>query len=464
MNNMSALSHDTRIVFHICEQIAASRSARLITSEHLLHALIYCHGAGGAVLRRLGLDYSELGLVVFAALLPPDEGHTLELSEEVKQVIKSAFVHARDTYRNKVWTGHLLLGLLDQDTIITQQLLTVLDLPREALSSLVISLMNSRLDADNVHPPTQTQPLDPGKHPAVQRIRKLLGRQREAIPQVHSHFVDYAALLQAVSLLIEQHPHKARLYVFRASIYTAMKDWQHAEADAHEAVRLNAELASAYHYRAAIHEGKRDFAAAMADLDEYLKRRPEALHVRVMHGSLYHRMGNAASAIAEFTSVLERQPHHVTALVRLANVYMTNMDWDTAFRHVTHALSYEPQNADALDTRGTLYAHLGNLVGAEQDFRAVLKLCPQWSRAYSNMAWLKLLHKRYDEALRWCNEAIRLNSSNGQAYYTRGACYAAKGDKRGAIRNYKLSLQHWHSVDLYKLTRPYAETMRKAIE
>jgi tetratricopeptide (TPR) repeat protein len=79
------------------------------------------------------------------------------------------------------------------------------------------------------------------------------------------------------------------------------------------------------------------------------------------------------------------------------------------------------------------------------------------------MGWLALLREDYDNAIEYCNEAIRLDPENGPAYYSRGTARAAKGDTVQAVADYRQSLIYWKNINT-KLCAHYAQEMRAYIE
>src|SRR5260370_18815689 len=106
----------------------------------------------------------------------------------------------------------------------------------------------------------------------------------------------------------------------------------------------------------------------------------------------------------------------------------------------------DSESVAGYQTRGTARADLKDLQGAEDDFKTMYRLCPDYSWSHSNLGWLHLLRGEYDQAIADCNEAIRLEPKNGTAYYSRGSALAAKGDPQGAVGDYRFALEYWEYI------------------
>jgi tetratricopeptide (TPR) repeat protein len=91
-------------------------------------------------------------------------------------------------------------------------------------------------------------------------------------------------------------------------------------------------------------------------------------------------------------------------------------------------------------TRGLMHRRLGHNDAALQDYNASLKLNPT-TDVYNSRCYLFAITNRLQDAVKDCNEALRLNPSNQYAYDSRGFAYLKLGMYDAAIADYGAALK-----------------------
>jgi len=113
-------------------------------------------------------------------------------------------------------------------------------------------------------------------------------------------------------------------------------------------------------------------------------------------------------------------------------------------------LTDHPKQIDALFLQATAYADLGDLVTAEEQFRAIALANPDHSQAWSSLACILFDQFRYEEAYNACSRSIRASALNPEAYYARALIRERELDFDGAHRDY----QRAHRIDGHEFPPP----------
>ena len=96
------------------------------------------------------------------------------------------------------------------------------------------------------------------------------------------------------------------------------------------------------------------------------------------------------------------------------------------------AIALDPDNAEALHQYGNTLQKLGNDSAAEAAYARALAIDPLRPVTLRFMAQLRLLQRKYPEALRWADSAIAVDSTFALAYVDRARASRLLGDTAGA--------------------------------
>jgi tetratricopeptide (TPR) repeat protein len=114
-----------------------------------------------------------------------------------------------------------------------------------------------------------------------------------------------------------------------------------------------------------------------------------------------------------------------------------NRDYALARQYFDRALSLEPDNVDILVSRGRLPTYEQGI----PDCLAAIAIAPNCADAWALLGYLHWHLQRPDEAIRCCSEAIRLDSRQSWALFTRLKAYTQVGNWPGCFRDTKALLQ-----------------------
>ena len=95
---------------------------------------------------------------------------------------------------------------------------------------------------------------------------------------------------------------------------------------------------------------------------------------------------------------------------------------------LTEVIERNPRDPAAYNTRGVVYAKLGQYSNAIEDFSHTIELDPNFSGAYTNRALAYRQTRKDDLAMQDFNQAITVNPNDAAAYLGRGNLERSHGD------------------------------------
>ena len=118
---------------------------------------------------------------------------------------------------------------------------------------------------------------------------------------------------------------------------------------------------------------------------------------------------------------------------------------------LTEVIEKNPRDAVAYNTRGVVYAKLGQFSNAIDDFSHSIELDPRFSGAYTNRALAYRQEKKDDLAMQDFNQAIAVNPNDAAAYLGRGNLLRAQeefkymtsqGEREGTLSKVEREMIH----------------------
>src|SRR6056297_1573533 len=126
----------------------------------------------------------------------------------------------------------------------------------------------------------------------------------------------------------------------------------------------------------------------------------------------YSGLDRPDEAIDTFLKVLELDPGHIGALNNLADEYEYRGDPDKAhelFHYLTHL---QPDTALSHFNLGNFFLRQNQHIEAAKCYEKALENDEMFVDAYYNIAWILFRSKAYDDALRYINNGLSVESGN----------------------------------------------------
>ena len=182
-------------------------------------------------------------------------------------------------------------------------------------------------------------------------------------------------------------------------------------------------------------------------------------------GALFAQQNDFACAIPAFEAALRLEPNSVQPRFNLAVALAQNDKQKQAADHLRILVRQKPDFFAAHNALGLVLQDLGELDGAEEEFRGALKINPRFTFAASNLA--KLLHsqKRYPAEIFYLRQALASDPPEKLAHQLQldlGAAYEFNGDTDHAIEFLRtLVASYPKSADVhFALATVYAKHVR----
>ena len=236
--------------------------------------------------------------------------------------------------------------------------------------------------------------------------------------------------------------------------------------DFSESIRLLPNEANFYNSRGAVYYALGEYDKAIDDYKASIDRDPRSASPWSNRGNAYLARGDVDSAIANYNEAIDLDPNFIVALNNRANASLGKGDADAAKRDYDRVLALDRGNADALAGRSfaqsqkgefdraiadaaaiqnlpsgdkgygvlldTLYSDIGYNDKALDELNTRLAAHPS-DDAYAARCLVRLRRGEIGNAIKDCDEAIKINPISGSDFLIRCEVYAASADKDRAL-------------------------------
>jgi tetratricopeptide (TPR) repeat protein len=264
---------------------------------------------------------------------------------------------------------------------------------------------------------------------------------RAALFSHKMEFVDYKRFVAAdckTAEALSRAPQTAADYVARGKAFIEKHDSNRALADFSEAIRLDANLATAFYHRGGILNGKGDAKGAISDILEAIRLDPKT------GGSDFFASGESDQKIAGLLSVADDAIAEDASFAGAFNLRSVQLyfrgDNDGTISAATEAIRLNSSDPSPLNNRANARLKKGDIDGAIEDLDEAILLNPKAASFFRNRGNAYLQKGELDHALSDLNQAIRLDPKHQPAFVFRGQVYEKMGQRDKAMSDYKTAL------------------------
>lgn len=238
---------------------------------------------------------------------------------------------------------------------------------------------------------------------------KLLPHNRhllfnKAIAQ--SGIKDYEGAERTFEDLTRHYPGYENAYLGRARLRMEMKDTVSALSDVEKALSINRNAVSAYVMRADIEANTRqDFESAEADISQAIKLQPHEASLYINRAFMRYHRDDYQGAMADYDYALSLDPLNAMALFNRSLLLMEVSANDLALEDLNRVLRLDPDDYRALYNRAVIHEAKGNYDLAVEDISRVHEKFPDFpgalflrSRIYRSKGDLKKAERDYKAA------------------------------------------------------------------
>jgi len=186
------------------------------------------------------------------------------------------------------------------------------------------------------------------------------------------------------------------------------------------------------------HVGLNNPSAAIQAYQQAIKTDPTdaALHFNL--ANYYIKLGRQQEAIDSYQRVISLNPTFEHAYFRLGVVYTQLGRLDEGKAAFEKVIRLNPDAAPAYFNIGISYTRLGHYHEAINANKEVLRIKPDFAPAYNNMGLVYGKLGQPNEEVKAYKEAIRVEPDYVSAHFNLGTALLQKGDKTGALDEYKI--------------------------
>lgn len=160
-----------------------------------------------------------------------------------------------------------------------------------------------------------------------------------------------------------------------------------------------------------------------------------------MLGNAFFENNDTRNAIKILEKGVERFPEDTYTKLTLAEMNFVLENYESATVMLENILKLEPFNIGSLYMLGQLKKEIGDTMQAMGYFQAVVEIDADHHDAYIQLAKLSD-KKNLPIALKYIDNALRIDSTSLVAWMTKASYYHQRGDLKQALSMYEMALSH----------------------
>jgi tetratricopeptide (TPR) repeat protein len=257
----------------------------------------------------------------------------------------------------------------------------------------------------------------------------------------------------------------ALAYAIRGRAQFFPRQYDLGMEDCLRALRIDPQLAKAYLYRGYLQYQKqfdrgelsylqyqKQFdrgeltTKSLVDFNKAIALDPNYAIVYVDRGNWYYRAKQLDLALRDYETALSLQPDYIFALNGRGNIHDARKNYPQAIADYTAAIKLDqnPYTCVFYTNRGNTYTRPGfqDWDKAEADFKKAIKVHPTYPQNYVGLALFYENRKEVDKAIKYYQEAIKLNPKEAGFQVYLGWAFHRKGDQLRAEAAFANALEY----------------------
>lgn len=221
-----------------------------------------------------------------------------------------------------------------------------------------------------------------------------------------------------------------------------------------KAINKNPDNAENYYKRANTFFFEDNYKEALLDIKVAIELSPENGYYYFKQGEFYMAgdTADAKSAEKSYLKAIELEPTLEEARMRYGVLLFAKQRYPETVEQMKKALEINPSNADALFFLGMVNKETGDTAKAIERFQETANTNSTYFNAYMQLALL-YLQSDQDMALRYVDNALRIDDFSDEALYTKGLILQNKGEMELSKGFYKKTIESnpGHRLAYYNL-------------
>jgi len=254
-----------------------------------------------------------------------------------------------------------------------------------------------------------------------------------------------------IDRLVALDPDLAINHTFLAEQYAAVGNYDRAEMELREAIRLEPDNLVVLLPLAMFHLQRRQFDTGLAELHQAVGTAPTAMLPHLLLAVVYKSLSRPADAVEEIRSLESFRPADPVVSQAVAEFYLYSGDHHSAALALQRSLTLSEQTttdpAKLYTLRHDDYVGLARLLqetrqsdGALALYAKMLRYEPESASLHNDYGNVLLDRGRTEDALSEYRDALRIDPSMSSPHHNIGLCLLRKKDYNGAVAEFQQAL------------------------
>lgn len=232
---------------------------------------------------------------------------------------------------------------------------------------------------------------------------------------------NYKLATETMTKVILRNPQSKEAYFFRGFSNWKTKQFGNALADLNQVLSLDQAYPNSHYFKGLVRAARRDFTGAIADFKSALKLQPNNAQIYFARAKVFIQVTQFQEAFDDFAKAL-----------RLADL---KDSWNKTQSFLNSAVTLKALKAKILCARARAYAEEGQKTLSIADLDLAEELQSSANVAFARAQCLRIGGDN-DEAISYCNQALKLDENFAPAVRLRGEIYFAGPNTELAERDF----------------------------
>jgi len=189
---------------------------------------------------------------------------------------------------------------------------------------------------------------------------------------------------------------------------------------------------------------KKDYKGAMKTLTLAINEMPDSISLYDMRGALFEAFSNYEAAIKDFTSAIEKSEDNTLTSHLLANRGGTKYrirDFEGSYSDLILAVQLDSMNIDALNNLAAVCKEINRPEDALKYLNQIILIDSTYSPAYVNLGFTYQEMQQHEKAIVFFDKAVELAPEEALGYSNRSFSKLKKNDLKGAMNDINQSIK-----------------------
>ncbi len=148
-----------------------------------------------------------------------------------------------------------------------------------------------------------------------------------------------------------------------------------------------------------------------------------------------------SSELKEVNGMLSKNPSDPALYIKRAQIYLNNKDFTAAIGDAKRAISIDSSKSEYFILLCDAYFFSNQTRLAKETLEYCIKINPSSKEANLKLAEMYFYIRKYQEAINYINNALKIDQSLSKGYYLKGMCYKESGDTTNAISSFQTAVE-----------------------